>query len=64
MILKAARAFTEGEKALVLLALPAKDKTEWLFLEGAGTADGRVQVMLSPDQIRQLDYRVFLAVIL
>ena len=62
--LKAARAFTEGEKALVMLALPAKDKTEWLFLEGAGTADGRVQVMLSPDQIRQLDYQVFLAVIL
>lgn len=30
----------------------------------AGPADGRVQVMLSPDQIRQLDYRVFLAVIL
>ncbi|MBQ6514473.1 MAG: hypothetical protein IJI09_07070 [Clostridia bacterium] len=30
----------------------------------AGPAAGRVQVMLSPDQIRQLDYQVFLAVIL
>ena len=48
----------------LLLALPAPGKTEWSVLEGVGMADGRVQIRLTPDQIRLLSYRVFLAVIL
>lgn len=64
LFLKTSRAWTEGEKAKVLLALPAKEKTEWLFLEGVGTADGRLRIMLTPDQLRLLAYKVFLAVIL
>ena len=62
--LKAARACAEGETVKVLLALPAPGKTEWSVLEGVGMADGRVQIRLTPDQIRLLSYRVFLAVIL
>ncbi len=62
--LKASRAWGEGEKATVLLALPAEGKTEWLLLEGVGLANGSIQVMLSPDQIKLLNYQVFLVMIL
>ena len=65
-------AYTGGQKetaesaafSSMELALPAPGKTEWSVLEGVGMADGRVQIRLTPDQIRLLSYRVFLAVIL
>ena len=62
--LKAFRPRAEGETVTVLLALAGEEQTEWLRLDGTGAADGSVRITLTPEQLRLLSYRVFLAVIL
>ena len=62
--LTASRPRAEGETVTVLLALAGEEHTEWLSLEGTGAADGSVRIVLAPEQLRLLSYRIFLAVIL
>ena len=62
--LQAGRTFAEGEEAAVILAVPEDGGAGWYVLEGTGLADGRLQITLTPELIRLLAGRAFLAVIL
>ena len=62
--IRTARAFAEGEKADVLIALPAGEDFEWYLVPGIGRADGKLRITLTADQVRRLAGRIFLAFIL
>ena len=62
--IRTARAFAEGEKADVLIALPAGEELAWFPVPGVGQGDGTLRITLTAEQVRRLAGRIFLAFIL